>query len=1071
MVKTSTSLDQRLSASSAAAMPALTPAGHNSSARRVAFKVGVALTLLFGSVTSADTPAPPSAPQRGMVPFGSYAFDKVEFINLQNGILSYNIPLTTMPLGRAGHTLSISARYSSSIADYYYYTQQQGVQTVGGWGMVTSPYGGWHIGPETYTLYLAPAQATCPGTNTTLATYNFFVIGPDGSSHGLTPYQGWDLMQFVNPGADSNACTGQKLPNPELFYTTDGTYIRVLVDRTSNRFKVLLRDGGVQSGKFSPTVGIVGTVDTVQDRNGNSISISLQSDGQTLVLTDDVGRSITVGPTQMTKTGANGSTLTWTYTSSQTSTFTINPPCPISTGCQSVIAGGIDTLTIPASSGSLAYRFSYNTQNGELQTVTLPSGASTLYTFLSTTLIVGNPIVSKVVTWVDTSDGGNVTRREPWSYDLANSSHPCSTNVTKPDGGIESQYFPCCNVSIPTLSGQIITDVQPNGDRVEYGYQNNAPLDPYGAGTVPADRSQNPYLRFTVHVKALGGSPSVAAVTEYRVDKNGNIVAATSYDWVPYSNIQHDASGMVTGYTASQVIRSTASTYQYGTVTAGDGSEQINDQANAYWNPSAPALLDLVTDQTITGSGTGSVAQYVYDAKGNPTQEAHWDSTKVSPAPAALSTANASVTQRTFDQYGNLTSETDPNGNVVSYRYDANSLYPTTKLQAGAALTYTWDFATGLMFTKLDLNGVAAQYGYDPLGRLTSVQEFSANGPPSRTTKTTYDDANRRVTVARDRDALNDGLLVNVTTYDELGRVALTQQLENAATQNPTDPTAGIKVQTRYLYSGSNLYKLVSNPYRAATSSVAGGESTMGWTVTTYDQEGRPVSVQSFGGSALPAAWGGGNTNSSGSIATSYSAQNTTVTDQAGHARMSTVDGLGRLVQVIEDPATSGLTTKYAYDVLDDLTSVNQSGQMRTFVYDSLKRLTSAANPESGTVQYIYDANGNVLSRTDANGKVTGYSYDALNRVTSKAYSDGTPRVTYVYDTVRFGELSEVAVQNGPVTDYTSYDGLARVTGSTQTAGGQTYNFSYTYNLTDQLTSETYPSGRTVSFAYDGADR
>src|SRR5229473_2077555 len=72
--------------------------------------------------------------------------------------------------------------------------------------------------------------------------------------------------------------------------------------------------------------------------------------------------------------------------------------------------------------------------------------------------------------------------------------------------------------------------------------------------------------------------------------------------------------------------------------------------------------------------------------------------------------------------------------------------------------------------------------------------------------------------------------------------------------------------------------------------------------------------------------------------------------------------------QVIDEYPAVGVTwvTSYSYDGLDDLTGVNQSGQTRSFVYDSLKRLTSATNPEtsatgaqSGTISYSYDANSN----------------------------------------------------------------------------------------------------------------
>ena len=60
--------------------------------------------------------------------------------------------------------------------------------------------------------------------------------------------------------------------------------------------------------------------------------------------------------------------------------------------------------------------------------------------------------------------------------------------------------------------------------------------------------------------------------------------------------------------------------------------------------------------------------------------------------------------------------------------------------------------------------------------------------------------------------------------------------------------------------------------------------------------------------------------------------------------------------------------TSYSYSALDNLTRVTQGAQTRTFAYDSLSRLTSASNPESGTVAYTYDNNGNLTQRTDARG-------------------------------------------------------------------------------------------------------
>src|SRR5205085_11667491 len=110
--------------------------------------------------------------------------------------------------------------------------------------------------------------------------------------------------------------------------------------------------------------------------------------------------------------------------------------------------------------------------------------------------------------------------------------------------------------------------------------------------------------------------------------------------------------------------------------------------------------------------------------------------------------------------------------------------------------------------------------------------------PDETRTSTEYSDVNRRVIVRSDLNSVGDGKLVSIQHYDQLGRIRLARQLEDVATQSATDESAGIKVQTRYLYNGLNSYVLSSNPYRAAYSSSADGESTMGWTRTKSDNGG-----------------------------------------------------------------------------------------------------------------------------------------------------------------------------------------------------------------------------------------
>jgi YD repeat-containing protein len=80
------------------------------------------------------------------------------------------------------------------------------------------------------------------------------------------------------------------------------------------------------------------------------------------------------------------------------------------------------------------------------------------------------------------------------------------------------------------------------------------------------------------------------------------------------------------------------------------------------------------------------------------------------------------------------------------------------------------------------------------------------------------------------------------------------------------------------------------------------------------------------------------------------------VTDQASKQRKSVTDALGRLKTVYEPDSggTLNVNTDYTYDVLNNLLTVSQGSQTRTFSYDSLNRLTNANNPESGVISYNY---------------------------------------------------------------------------------------------------------------------
>jgi RHS repeat-associated protein len=184
------------------------------------------------------------------------------------------------------------------------------------------------------------------------------------------------------------------------------------------------------------------------------------------------------------------------------------------------------------------------------------------------------------------------------------------------------------------------------------------------------------------------------------------------------------------------------------------------------------------------------------------------------------------------------------------------------------------------------------------------------------------------------------------------------------------------------------------------------------------------------------------------------------------------------------------MRTLYSYDALGNLLRVDQKGsapndstqwRTRTFTYDSLSRLLTANNPESGTITYSYDLDGNLLQKTSPAPNQTGtatqtvsYCYDELHRVTGKGYGAqscplSTPVVSYVYDsgTNAKGHLTSLTDQAGTAS-YT-YDILGRLSAETRTLTGANNasipkNLSYEYNLDGSLYKLHYPSGNVVTY-------
>jgi RHS repeat-associated protein len=1064
-------------------------------------------------------------PPRGIVPTGGYKLSDIETVDVASGNLIYQIPITSLPPGRAGWNAAVNLTYNSQVWDPSFETMtsvvQPGVQSNFELLQTSQTGGGWQLG-YSYSIDVETRPWLASGfscTDYTTMGWNYYqlsVITPDGSHHTLHlyPYSphlnsspaetykdiSGEGYYDVMPGMSAAPCsqTNPLAAGNITYYTSDGTYIQVVFNNTPGQmfsnipWTMYFPDGRTVTG-YGPTAT------AMYDHNGNGVYITNSYDPSnpgilvTTTLQDDLavqlgypGRTITItyglygGPADsITQTGAdvNQTPLTWTinwttatpgpnlqYVCSPLGDYCIpnaqpyNPQYPLNTPCG---YNAISSIVLPTGQ-SFSFGYDTNIGWGELNSVTLPSGATVSYTYSEDNsfkaffgeFLTQNPVSGKTLMWTD--ENFSMPRQEGTTYCIGfNASGRCTpqNTVTNPDGGVVSYVFTALTSYTGTLGNQLIAMVtQPDGSTEEKIWAQNQPFIASNYNNVYPG---NPYVQYEIHSVASGGTPVLASVESSALDRNGNQTQVGESDWMSYGNINH-SNGVPNGFSGGPPpsARTTTDSYYVTTTT----TESFGtDDSNGYFHPGMNSPWGLITGKTVSGVGAGSSSTYAYgDSSNHPNlvTQNDWDS---------QNQGAWRTTTYQYDSYGNLSSITDPLQNQTKFTYfsDAACLYEKT---IGSLRTFYYTCngnSWNLMGTKTDHdNQITSTYTYDQYGRTTEVVE-AGSGPPalSRTTATQYFDSARYTLVASDLNVSGLGELKRYTYYDQLGRVRET-----------IDP-AGNTVQTSYYTGPTNRYVLTANPFVTQT------ETTMGWTLTTLDRNGRTSSVQHFSGAGLPAPWGS-NSVSTGSQRISYNSSSTTTTDEAGISRTTMLDGLGRLTSVTENGDAA--TTTYSYDALDDLVGVvhptdatQTTAQTRTYVYSSMKKLLSATNPESGTITYTYDGDGNLSTRV-LGGITTSYTYDALNELTQKAYSDynspnPTPWAAYTYVGGRLTSTSA-----GTTYMNYSYDALGRFSSSyqRQTDTNITYSFpSYTWTLADGIQLETYPSGRVVTTMWDNVGR
>jgi RHS repeat-associated protein len=900
------------------------------------------------------------------------------------------------------------------------------------------------------------------------------------------------------------------------------------VDQDGTTYQFLPSIGSGQVVGYCCAAGSLAT--SITDRNGNTITLNSPANGYGLAAnayTDTVGREVvswsglgsSSGDT-LSISGLSNITVHWTtvYTGnyamgSQPLPGNQSPNCQVPSTGPSSSQLGVSEIDLP---NNTKYAITYDSENPLLYDANPSQGPY------------------GVVGQINFPDGGYV--RYKWGLDT-NSQGIYQSVIFNT---VPAQQLTCIlSYDAPAVVERIVNDGTRNVLDQTFSYGpttwgiNTWKSKSTTVTTTDLVTGQQTITKYTYSASGVdtppwdtGSQTPVAPVETTTVyeDGSGNTVRTVNQQWLNYMT----ASGNQTVFEDNQTTRTALKCfdandqvtqfYEYGLPSEGSYPGDPSCVSSSGLTASkGPLKRQTITVTSSQGScGTNIVDEpcsiTVEDGSGNEAKQTVFNYTDsvqpsnvscsgclVSPpgqhrgnvgsVVRAVNGSSSLPTNYTYYGTGQVASMTDPNGNTTTYCYGDTSAgcpsgntygyltqvtYPSTN-GVSHIEEFSWNLANGKLASSIDENGQTSSYSYnDPLARLTQVTYPSTPGAyyngssctsPGQTSYS-YNDAAGAVSVATSK-LLCNGVSATSTAY--LNGLGLTTKTiaENGA-------------ETDTVYDGLRRVYQVSNPYFTSN------DPTYGWTTTLYDPLGRVTSVTKPDQSV---------------VSTSYSANCTTVKDENGRPRRSCTDGLARTWQVTEDPGGLGYVTTYQHDPNDNLTGVNQSGQLRSFSYDWLSRLTSATNPESGTTTYTYPTPSalcsgdpsTVCTRQDNRGITTTYLYDALNRPTSKRYSDGTPSANFFYDeaSVSLGSWTSPALGNpiGRQTHTTTTSGGTTLTATVQSYDpmGRTTNYwqctplncgtsriwptSYTYDLAGDLSSWIHPSQFTITQTLNAAQQ
>lgn len=820
-----------------------------------------------------------------------------------------------------------------------------------------------------------------------------------------------------------------------------------------SRSRLTDQGGGVRllttKDQYQYSFSSSGYLQWMEDRNGNRVTIEVNSSGKVSSITDAVGRAFTVGYDGfdhiISVTGPGGLSLQFTYTPGGLLKTATDPNGNRysfeydSSGfltefrdreCQTdgAFAGeyteqisynhtaGVDKVTSYTDSFGNTHSISYDTTN-RITTVT-DSNNRVIEKYYDATGYITKTIdpldlqttVSYHLTasvnkygeeYQITDRNGNIT-----AYNRDDRGN--ITKIIYPDNS-ESNY-------VYDSTNNLIKETDQEGKKRFYLYDANGNLvkeavpvngtDEYSEGG-----SQDPFAVRTYTYSDFG---SAKKLLQSSTDANGN---TTTYDYDAYGGLESmtDVNGHVTAYVCSVTGNLLRQTDPDGVITTFAYDKNGNLLRKSIAGKYATRYLYDKEDRLIR-----EISPNEYRAELDGLQFSVPANTYVEPAAGKFTeyyksgtvkkvTDNLGYeTEYQYDLYGNKTTETRPNGAQYEFTYDG------IHRPAGAA------FKENASATAIPLDSYA--YGMGANRNTVYTRYLSASDTSDAAITTTYYDKLDRETAivspeghTRTITYYANGLVKsesdfngNVThyRYDGLNRKTFAYE--------PVENGLYSCAQTVYDRNGNILEERVSRSL-VALDAVPPENETIKLSVNTYDNENNLIKTVTPAGGETTYEYN--NTNEC--IKTSVLKNPLLEREDTAFAynELSLVTRETATVKAKDiygnDPQASGgffITTYHTYDLNGNLIKTVRPGGYEAFYgYDALDRhvaTTESAINENGvlvmkTAGTTYDEEGNVLTTTDALGNISYNEYDERGNLVKKyrnVTSEGIPvPIAYLY--------------------------------------------------------------------------